>query len=164
MNAYRLEIKWALIFTAVTIIWMMFERSMGWHDVNIAVHAGYTNFFAIAAIAVYVFALREKRAGLGGLMSWKEGFTFGVQMTIAVAILSPVAQLIIHTLISPEFLPNMVEYAVTNEVMEREQAEAYFSLIGYLMQGFIGAIAMGVITSAVVAFVLKRTSSAAEKS
>ena len=95
-------------------------------------------------------------------MSWKEGFAFGVRMTIAVAILSPVAQLIIHTLISPEFLPNMVDYAVTSEVMEQEQAEAYFSLTGYLMQGFIGSIAMGVITSAVVAFVLKSPASASE--
>ena len=61
MSKFRIEIKWAIIFALATLLWMAFEKSMGWHDVLIEKHAIYTNFFAIIAIAVYVLALLDKR-------------------------------------------------------------------------------------------------------
>jgi hypothetical protein len=43
------------------LLWMGVERLIGLHDEHIASHAIYTNFFAIFAIAIYVFALRDKK-------------------------------------------------------------------------------------------------------
>ncbi len=49
-----------------------------------------TNFFAIIAIAVYVFALLDKRKrDFGGRMTWIQGFVSGVIISIIVALLSP---------------------------------------------------------------------------
>lgn len=156
MNNYLLEIKWGLIFTAVALLWMVFERAMGWHGENIAVHATYTNFFAILAITVFVFALLDKRKSLGGTMTWKQGFTAGVIISLVVAVLSPPAQWITHTIISPGYFDNIIAYSVESGAATREQAEAYFNLQSYMLQGAIGGLIMGVITAAVVALILRK--------
>ena len=61
MKNIKIELKWAFIFILTMLLWMLFEKSMGWHDEKIADHATYTNFFAIPAILVYVFALLDKK-------------------------------------------------------------------------------------------------------
>ncbi len=156
MKKYALEIKWGLIFTAVALLWMVFEKAMGWHGEKIAVHATYTNFFAILAIAVFVFALLDKRRQLGGSMSWKQGFFSGLLITLVVAVLTPLSQWITHTLISPEYFPNIIQYSVVNAKMTQAEAEAFFSLGSYILQGSIGGLVMGVITSAVVALFVRK--------
>lgn len=154
---YRTEIKWGIIFTAVMLLWMVFERMMGWHGERIDQHAIMTSIFAIFAIAIYVFALRDKRKNdLGGLMSWKKGFQSGLIITLVVVLLSPLTQWIIHTVISPDFFQNMVEYSVESGIMERQEAEAYFNLRSYLVQSAVGALGLGVVTSAVVAVFTKK--------
>ena len=155
MNKYIIEIKWGLIFTAVALLWMVVEKLLGWHGEKIAQHATYTNLFAIIAIAVYVFALLEKRKELSGVMSWKEGFVSGVIITIVVTILSPVSQWVTHQIISPEYFPNVINYVVESGNMTREAAEAFFNLSSYMVQASIGGLVMGLITSAVVALILK---------
>ena len=61
MKSKLIEIKWAIIFTIIALLWMMFEKSMGWHDALIAKHALYTNWFGLIAILVYIVALLDKR-------------------------------------------------------------------------------------------------------
>ena len=61
MKKYAIEIKWGVIFAIMGLVWMFIERSVGLHDDLIAHHATYTNLIAIPAIAIYVFALLEKR-------------------------------------------------------------------------------------------------------
>ncbi len=158
MKKYTTEIKWGLIFTIVALLWMVFERLMGWHGENIGQHATLTNLFAIPAIVIYVLALLDKRKrDLGGLMTWGQGFTSGLIITLVVVILSPFAQYLTHTIITPEYFTNVIEYAVNQEQMTREEAESYFSLSNYMFQSAIGGLIMGVITSAVVAFFTKKT-------
>lgn len=159
MKKYTTEIKWGLIFTAVALLWMVFERAMGWHGENIDQHVTMTNLFAIPAIIIYVLALLDKRKNdLGGIMTWGQGFTSGLIVTLVVVILSPLAQYLTHTIISPEYFANVIEYAVDSGNMTREEAEAYFSLNNYIMQSAIGGLIMGIVTSAVVAFFVKKNS------
>lgn len=156
MKKYATEIKWALIFCAAALAWMAFEKAMGWHGPKIEQHPYMTNIFAVVAITIYVLALRDKRQQLGGQMSWKQGFMSGLIIAVIVALLSPLTQWVTHTLISPEYFPNAIDYAVEVEFLEsREAAEAYFNLQNYMMQSGIGAIILGVVTSAVVAFFLR---------
>lgn len=153
MNRYKTELKWSAIFVIVMLIWVGFERLIGLHDEYIASHAVYTNFFAIFAIAVYVFALLDKRKfGYGGKMTWNQGFTTGLIITIIVTLLTPLTQWITHTLITPDFFENLRAYSVEQGLMTQEEAAGYFSLSGYIVQSMIGAFGMGIITSAVVAY------------
>jgi len=156
MKNFATEIKWGFIFIISSLLWVWFEKLFGLHDVYVAQHPLYTNLFGIVAVTIYFFALREKRLRYyNGIMTWKEGFTAGVIMTVLITLLSPLAQYITYTVISPEYFENIIAFSVENRRMTREQAEGYFSLRSYLIQATFGALVMGVVTSAIVAWFLK---------
>lgn len=161
MKNIKIEIKWAIIFIVTSMAWMALEKALGWHDENIADHATLTNIFAIPAIAIYVFALLDKRKNYyHGRMTYKKGFLAGLIITLIVALFSPVTQYITSTLISPEYFSNVIEYAVSSGSMTQPNAEAYFNLKSFMVQSVIGAAVMGVITSAVVALFAQTKTSA----
>ncbi|MBT3228066.1 MAG: DUF4199 domain-containing protein [Candidatus Marinimicrobia bacterium] len=156
MIKFKTELKWALIFMGVTLAWMLLERLTGLHSTHIDKHATYTNFFAIVAIAVYVVALRDKRAtDFNGSMTYKEGFISGVVISVIVGVLTPIGQLITAYVISPNYFENAIAYGVANDLTTQADAEAYFSLKNYIIQSTIFAPVVGVLTSAVVAFFVK---------
>ncbi|MET7028661.1 DUF4199 domain-containing protein [Sediminicola luteus] len=157
MKKYSTEIKWGVIFAISTLVWMYFEKAMGWHDELIAQQLIYTNLFALVAIAIFVLALKEKRKkDFGGKMSWKQGFISGIIISIVVAILTPLTQYISNTWIAPNLFPNIINYMVETGKMTEEGAKNYFNLKSYMVQGTFGALTMGVVTSAIVAFFLKK--------
>jgi len=156
MNKISIEIKWGVIFTVVALLWMVFEKAMGWHDVLIAKHAIYTNFFGIIAVLIFVLALRDKKLNFyHGSMTWRQGFVAGLIVTIVVTVLSPLSQFITSTYITPDYFNNIIAYSVEIKAMNQEQAEAYFNLKSYIIQATFGALVMGVVTSAAVAWILK---------
>lgn len=152
-----MEIKWALIFTAMMLFWHWLEKATGLHDEHIDKHFIYTNLVAIPAILIYVLALQEKRKkAYGGYMTYREGFTCGIVITVVVAVLSPFVQLIASTLISPDFFSNIIHYTVSRGDVSQAGAESLFNLRSYMLQSFTGALAMGLITSALVALFVQR--------
>lgn len=159
MNNIRIEIKWGILFILVGLIWMVFEKTMGWHDVHIDKHATYSLFIAPIAIAVYVFALLDKKRNFyGGKMTYMQGFIAGLIITLVVVILSPLSQYITSTYITPEYFKNVIDYSVSSGQMEQQAAEEYFNLKSYMMQSVIGAAVMGLITSGVVALFVRSKS------
>ena len=140
MNKFKIELKWGVYFTIAALAWMYVEKALGWHDELISKHAIYTNIFAIVAIAVYVLFMKDK-----------QGFISGTILSVVVAILSPLAQYLTHEFITPNYFENVIAYTVEKGVMKQEAAEAYFSLYSYMAQAAFGALAMGVVTSAIVA-------------
>jgi len=158
MKNFTMEIKWAIVFTLIGLAWMYMEMSSGWHDEEIENHAFYTMFYAIPAIAVYVVALMDKRKNFyNGIMTYGQGFKSGVIITVLVALLSPLSQYISSTYISPDYFANVINYSVSTGAMTQEIAEAQFNLNTYLIYSFVGALIMGIITSAIVAiFTMKK--------
>jgi len=157
MRKYAIELKWGIIFFAISLLWMVFEKMMGWHDELISKHVIYTNLFVIPAVIMYVMALREKRNKVfGGLMSWKQGFMSGAVIAVVVAILSPLGQVITHLYVSPEYFPNVIDYSVESGKMTQQDAEAWFNLTSYIIQSVVGALVMGVATGAIVALFVKK--------
>lgn len=156
MKNFTIEIKWAVVFAAASLVWMFIEKSAGWHDVHIDKHPIYTNIFALVAIALYIFALREKKKKFfNGKMDWKQGFISGIILTVFITILSPLTQYITSEFISPDYFNNMVNYTVEHKVMTEQAAKEYFNLKSYMVQGAFGALSMGVVTSAIVAYFIK---------
>lgn len=156
MKKFTIEIKWAIIFSIVILIWMILEHSFGLHDEYIAKHALYSNLFAILAITVYVIAIKDKKENFfKNQMTFRQGFISGVILSIFIAILSPIGQIITFTYISPNFFENFINYSVANKIQTQAQAEAYFNLNSYLLQGVFGSLSMGVVTAAIVAYFLK---------
>ena len=157
MSKYRIEIKLAIIFSVVMILWMMGEKMFGLHDEFIAEHAFYSSFFAIVAIGIYLLALYDKRKNYhNGIMSWQEGFKSGAILTAGIVILSPFVQLLISQIITPDYFQNITDYSITTGEMTREEAEAYFSLKSYIIQSMVWAAITGLITAAIAALILRR--------
>jgi len=157
MKNLRIEIKWAIIFAIVGLLWMLGEKLAGLHDEHIDKHAIYSSLFAIPAIAVYVFALLDKRKNFyHGSMTYKQGFITGLIISVFIAILSPLTQYITSTVITPEYFPNAIDYAVREGQMTQEVAENYFNMRSYIVQGLIWSLGMGLVTSAIVALFVRK--------
>ncbi len=156
MKKFSIEIKWAINFSILTLLWMILEHSLGWHDENIAKHALYSNFFGIIAILIYFVAIKDKKNKFFmGNMTFRQGFISGVILSIVIALLSPIVQYVTFNYISPHFFKNMINYVVTNKIQTQIQAEEYFNIKSYVMQGLFGSLSMGVVTSAIIAYFLK---------
>ena len=159
MKNLKIEVKWGVLFILAGLIWMIFEKAMGWHDVHLEKHATYTLIFAPIAIALYVFALVDKkRSFYSGRMNYLEGFISGLVLTLVVVILTPLSQYISHVFISPDYFPNIIRLSVEKGMMTQEEAEVHFTLMSYIQQSLIFAAFMGVVTSAVVAFFVRSRS------
>lgn len=156
MRNYKIEIKWALIFIVVSLVWMGLENVAGLHTRHIDKHATYTNLFAIPAILIYVLALRDKRNNFfNGSMTWKQGFVCGLIITVIVACFSPISQLITHRIIAPSYFANAIQHGISIG-RDPETLSAFFNLKSYIYQSIFGALSMGIVTAAVVALFVRK--------
>jgi Na+/H+-translocating membrane pyrophosphatase len=157
MKKIGIEIKWGILFAVIQLLWMLAERQAGLHDENIEHHALASNFFAIVAIIIYVFALLDKRKNdLSGKMTWKQGFFTGLIITAVVTFLTPLTQYLTSTVITPNHFVNMISYSVETGKMTQEAAEAYFNLKNYMVQSLIFTPVIGIVTSAIVAIFTRK--------
>lgn len=156
MFKLKIEIKWAFVFVLTILLWSFLEKVTGLHDKHIDLHATFSAFFMVPAILVYFLAIRDKKQNFyQGNIRFSQGFTTGLWITIFVAVLNPATQWIISYVISPEYFTTIIDYSVQNELNTLEEAQAYFNYRSYVIQGTVGALFLGFITSLVIAFVLK---------
>jgi len=157
MKKRAIEIKWGVLFSVMMILWMMLEKSLGWHDELIEKHHLYTNFVAIPAIAFYLMALVDKRKNFyGGVLTYKQGLISGLFVSFMVMLLTPLSQLIISLYITPNYFTNAIAFVVESKHMTQYEAENYFNLSNYTIQSTMYSPIMGVITTAILALFVKR--------
>jgi len=158
MGKLKIEIKWAFIYIAALLLWMVVERIAGLHDSRIHLHLYLTLGFLIPAIWIYVLALKDKRDRyFGGTMSYKQGLISGLFITLIITVLSPLTQWIISFVITPHFFTNVIEYSLEVGYHEsREEAEQHFNYSNYARQSFTASLFLGLIITAVVAFFVKK--------
>ena len=152
----KIELKWGLIFAAMQLVWITLEFLFGLHDKYISWHPTVSNFIALSSIIIMVLAIRDKRAALNGKITFGTAFLCGLGVSVVVAILSLLTQLIFFRLINPNFFANFIRYAIENSKTTLEQAQANFNLTSFMLQGAIGAIIIGVFTSLVIATVIRK--------
>lgn len=151
MKNLQVEIKWAFIFTAVSLLWMVLEKVSGLHDEYIDYHMYLTNLFAIPAIIMMVMALKEKKKkNFDGNMNYLQGLTSGTILSVFISILSPLAQWITTYVITPDYFATAIKRSVElGYFADTAAAEANFNFENYVIQGAIGAVVMGVVTTAI---------------
>lgn len=160
MKNIKIEIKWAIIFSIVGLLWMLLEKLSGLHSTYIDYHLYLTNLFAIPAIIVMVMALKDKKKNFyNGKMNYKQGLVSGIILSIIVALLSPLTQWITSYVITPEYFPNVIKRSVElGYYSSTEEAQANFNYKNYAIQSAVGALIMGVVTTA-IAMIFIRTKS-----
>ena len=157
MKNCRLELKWAVIYTLFLLVWMVFERLMGCHDVHIAKHHLYTLLIYLPTALVYYLALSDKRNNFyGGIITFKQAFICGLVLTIFIAFLAIPAQYIISTYITPQYFENVIAYAVQSGKATPEEAASFFNLQSYMIQAVAGSLAFGLVLSALISIFVRR--------
>ncbi|TQD36994.1 DUF4199 domain-containing protein [Haloflavibacter putidus] len=160
MKNIKIEIKWAIIFSIVGLLWMLLEKLSGLHSTYIDYHLYLTNLFAIPAIIMMVMALKDKKKNFyNGKMNYKQGLVSGIILSIIIALLSPLTQWITSYVITPEYFPNVIKRSVElGYYSNTEEAQANFNYKNYAIQSAVGALIMGVVTTA-IAMIFIRTKS-----
>lgn len=158
MKNISIEIKWAIIFTIVGLLWMVLEKAVGLHDKYIDQHMYLSSLFSIPAIWMMVLALKEKkRKAYGGDMTYVQGLISGIILSVIIALLSPLSQWVTSYVITPEFFPNAIKRSVEIGYFKTTaDAEANFNYKNYAIQGAISAVGMGILTTA-IAMIFIRT-------
>lgn len=151
MKNIKIEIKWAIIFSIMVLAWMVLEKISGLHGKYIDYHIYLTNLFAVPAICVMVLALKDKKKNFyNGQITYKQGLITGIILSGIIALISPLTQWITSYLITPEYFPNVIKRSVElGYYSTTAEAEANFNYPNYVKQGAIGALAMGIVTTAV---------------
>ncbi len=157
MKKTKIEIKWAIIFSVVSLLWMLLEKLSGLHGEHIDYHMYLTNLFAIPAIVMMVLALKDKKKNYySGQMTYKQGLISGIIVSVFIAILSPLTQWITSYVISPEYFPNIIKRSVELGYYRTIQdATAEFNYANYAVYSVVGALMMGILTTAIVMLFLR---------
>ncbi|SFU61719.1 Protein of unknown function [Pustulibacterium marinum] len=153
---FKTEIKWGILFSIISILWLLLLVTLGYTSEKIEQFPTVDSLFFIIAILIYVMAFRDKRQKNGNKLSWKQAFVSGILIGIVVMILSIPSQAFIHKIIIPDFFKNNIEYAVAHKKMTLEAAQKYFNLKSYMIQSVIFAPVAGAITGAIVGLLMKR--------
>ena len=158
MKSIKIEIKWAIIFSVMGLVWMLLEKWSGLHDKYIDYHLYLTNLFAIPAIWVMVLALKDKKKSFyNNNIDYKQGLMSGIILSLFIAALSPLTQWITSFVITPEYFPNVIKRSVEiGYYKTTAEAAANFNYKNYAIQGAIAALVMGVVTTA-IAMIFIRT-------
>lgn len=157
MKTIKLEIKWAIIFSVMALFWMLLEKLSGLHSTYIDYHLYLTNLFAIPAIWIYALALKDKKRNYyGGQITYMQGLISGIILSVIIALISPLTQWVTSYVITPEYFPNVIKRSVELEYFKTTaEAEANFNYRNYAIQGAVGALIMGIITTLIVMLFLR---------
>ncbi len=156
MGKIGIELKWAAIITLYGCVWAAMEKALGYHEdfSNIMVTA-----FLYFVILTFLWAVAfiDKKKSLGKNTDWdfKRAFKFGLFLTGLTAILSPIAQYIIYESISPDYFNNVIQHQLSQGRQTLESLEAINNLDFMIRQGVMNALSLGVIYSALYAWVFK---------
>lgn len=157
MKKISIEIKWAVIFSLMGLLWMLLEKLSGLHGRYIDYHLYLTNLFYIPAIYVLVLALKDKKKHFyNGQMTYVQGLISGILLSVFIALISPLTQWITTYIITPEYFPNVIKRSVELGYYKTiAEAEANFNYANYAKQGAIGMLFMVILTSAIAMIFIK---------
>jgi len=150
----KTEIKWGVIFTIAMLLWLALERLAGLHDKYLWLHPYLSNLMVIPSVWIYVLLIREKRRRLSGTITFKQAFIAGLLTTIVVALLVPLSQWLQFKFITPHLFENAINYCVA-QGQTLAYAQSLFNAQSYLRLGIGGALVMGVLTSLILAAIMR---------
>lgn len=156
MNSIKIELKWAFLFTIMSVAWLFLEKVVGLHGEHIDKHPIYTNLFAIPAILFYVLALKEKKKKhYKSKFTYMNGVISGFILTLIITLLAPLGTYISVELISPEFFENAIKASVEMEYYTQEEAVDFFNTHNYMLQSLMFAPVFGIITTLIVSIFVR---------
>lgn len=156
MKNFAIETKWAINYSIAFMLWMIFEKTIGWHDAEIGNQMLYTNLFAFVGLTVYYFAFQDKKKSFyTNSITFRDGFMFGVYLSGLIAIFAIITQFITYSFITPRYFENLIAEVVRNKKQTLEQAQAFFNYKSFLFQSIFSSLSIGIVTGAIIAYFIK---------
>lgn len=153
MKKFSVEIKWSIIFSVIAVLWIVFEKMVGFHDEKISSYFFICLPFGLVYAILYTLALKEKKTRFyNGTITYKQAFISGAILTLLIGAFSPLVQLIFHESISPDFFKNAIANAAKSKPENSAFATGYFNLQSFITQGIFNILSIGVLTAAIVAY------------
>lgn len=156
MNKIGIELKWAALITTFTCLWAALENALGYHkDFSNIIATAFTYYILLTFLWAFAFIDKKKSLGKNAVWEFKSAFKFGLFLTGLLTILSPIAQYIIYENISPDYFNNIIAYQLKKGRQTRESLELIHNMNFTIRQGVMNALSLGVIYSALYAWVFK---------
>jgi hypothetical protein len=156
MEKFKIEFKWASIFTSINLVWIYLEKYLGLHDEHIDFHSIVGLVMIIPLGFCIFFSLKQKREEYyKGKMTWQKAFVSGALLSLLVAGLSVGPVYVMSQYVSPDFFDNAITKSLERGA-NPEMVNQFFNLNAYISQAIMFYLAFGVMISAVVGLILKR--------
>lgn len=166
------ELLAGVAIAIASFIWICLEYIIGIHDRYIAYHMYATNVAYILPVVGIYWAIKKRHATFAkGEFQLKDGLMSGVIVFVTAALLNLPLQLFFLKYINPDFFGNMMAYEAKKAIMDGgnsiiaiTDAQDYYNTSSYLIQGFTGFLAIGLLVSLMVSFRLVKKDVAKTKS
>lgn len=161
MKRFSIEFKWAALATLAALIWMFFEKYLGYHSEYIRMQMLFNMLFNIILAFIYIASIKEKKRDFyKNNISWRQAFFSGLILCVLITIFYPIIQYITFQQVSPHFFDQLIQIIVESGEFTLEEAQKNFNFDSYLRQGASGNLSFGVVVSAIAAYYLKTKDSA----
>ncbi|NHN24180.1 DUF4199 domain-containing protein [Flavobacterium jejuense] len=155
IQTFKIEIKWAILYSIAYTIWMYFESRMGWHSEKVGLEPLYNLLFLPISITLIGLAIFDKKRNhYKNEMDWKKGFVSGIIVSVLITVLNPVVLYITYNYISPGFFENAIKAAVS-EGFPLERAKAQYNLNTAISNSVFDKLSFGVVISAAVSYFIR---------
>lgn len=156
MKKFAIEFRWGITYFLAYTLWLMLEKSAGFHDEKIMYQPVFHLLFFFVALTLYGFMLRDKKKNFfTNQMHWRDGFFSGLMYTFIIAMLSVMSVVTFHEWLSPHFLTDMKNLVVAQKQLTEEEATEFFSFSKVLSQHIYMILSQGAILSAMWSYFLK---------
>jgi len=137
-------IKWGLIISIVSFLWIILEKNLGYHTTLIAEKGNFSWLLIPLTLVLYYFAFREVKRKLSSEQSiileyLKAGLTIG----LITMVFAPISMWLMSTYISPEFFDNAIAEGV-RVGEDRTKLESEYNLRSFILRSGLAAIVLGI--------------------
>jgi hypothetical protein len=155
MKKIKIEIKWAIIYTLMTLLWALIGKLLGFHNAGIVNNLLFNILIIIPSVIIYIFALKEKKNTFYARdISYRECFISGLFLTLFITLLGPLYP-VFANIISPDLYSNSIQFFTANKTMTEAEAIKQFNLGNFIFQGLWAALLFGLVYTAIISLFLK---------
>lgn len=162
MFYWKIEFKWTLIFSLVSIMWMVMERILGLHNGFLEYHFYFSLLSIIPLYVVFTLAIKDKGVnryeGENQLMN--SIYTL-LKLILLVTISSPFVQYLALSYVSPNYFKNLAQLAIEqSKLTDLEEAKSVMGFEAYAFMISLKYFSLSVAASIIVLLVnLKKVGS-----
>lgn len=154
MEKFKIEFKWAVYLTFLSIVWFQLENKLGWHSQNIKNLGLLTNLKYILVFLLFIAAIYNKKTSyFKNQMSWQQGLVSGVIIAILGTLLAPFAVYFCIKYISPNYFENLTNYLVSVGAT-KENAQLMYNQKTQMFVEAFSTLSFGIIFAALSSYIL----------